>query len=1619
MCLLRLPGSYGGGAESAAHWRLAAAVLSILSISEPSCAVAAGSGSGATTEVVRPHLRWAQTNTTVFITVEVPRLFSCAEDKLVSLHGELGIDRITVSAHCDERSETASSDATSTSADGDVGTFRWNLELREDLVPEASRMDRLSSGGLLFVVRKLIEHRWDQLLWDFDEGLAVVSKDWKREDRNLPEEDEVELPRAQNIRQLTLEKLRDVASRSVLVVAMRFPWCTLCEEKDKAFVKATKIVGSKMGYEGIVYGALNLREEKAAARKFGVASCKKDCPLHVFKPDEPLEEPYEIEMQLLYEMDEYSMMTDPMAGAPGHTPKGQNVKPNFDRFEQDLSRLMSPAVTDVRSAEELRQFRRTWDNVVVGTGINRTEFRLTARRLRGEAAFAWAEDASLLNSSARATSSGGTDASAAASEAGVELWASAAPPEKSPLSYDGQLAPLSIDDLDLFVRVHDQPLILNYSWELKNKLESIGLPVAMLWLNFSDSNSTNVTQKAMKAFESLCARRRGRNRTHHVLCCFQNEAYAYYQREFGTHDPYPYPFFGLAKKLGYGEGDRFGYPFEEPVNESARTFFSTPKRASQQLSSWITRVLAGRVPPSHESGLMPEQPKWIRGQVQEIVWNTYQKEVNRSTEDILIELWDDQRKKAHVADATMRMVASAVKDYSTLKVVRMETSQNYVPPVFGRKQFSKDTEYYWVPPSITTSEWTPELPVKYTGAMPATPERLLRFFKKYSLAHWSLKEALEIISDLQPEVMGQAEAVQREDDHRDHEKQQMIQKMMSTLKKEKGLVDVGEVMGLKKAAEKMGTQDDKSKEKKEKKSKKSSSKSAGKSEQEEAAAQEKRRDAQRKKLKKEEEKLRKLEQKEKEKRKLRREADKKRKEKKQKEEAEFKRWEEKERERKKRKAEKLREERALAPTTPFFSWGQLKDQVHVSISVPKLNASALNVTLKDDAVAVHARDQRNRSFILEFELREFVVVENSSWALRYSAENPLDPKPDGITLTLGKVLAHRWDRLAQKSAAVKQFMRKDWVQDDSELEEEEEVELPSGNNIKKVTAVALAKLSNSTPMVVAALRFPWCDKCNEKDKYFAKAGRTIRDKEHLSKVTFAVVDVREEKHFGRMHNATCDDQCNLLIFKQDEPNEPYVVPGRRYAEEIQIDCYKHLLPVVSIVDDKDMFDRLNSAFETAIVGFFFGSKEEDAWYVRFKAVARQLRGHALFGAVFGGREPREFGIDHDATPSQTGEESHDGADASTNTARPLVLLFKPKEQRHVEFTGELTLSKLTHFSRVLSLPLLSTYEFEHRQKYQELKVPLGMMWLDGQNPDCEENVWAKEIVHRLALRFSGHLVFVMLNGTRDGLLMRPMALDPRKVPTFGISSSEEQDSQKFGFDMQVHTKEKLKSFWADRNGTFDRLEAFCASFLDGTLEQSHESAELPPSYRWPGPGFVHEVVWKSFRESVYRTEHDILLELYSPMRPQHRTYLTVLDLVAEALKELTGVKIVRMDTANNYVLPEFGLTDKEKASTFYFLGAAPERHRRPKRFGGKGGKAEALPEKLIRFVHRETRDHFQWDVGERVTWVNREAQKRIKRLRALEKDYEKKMQEEWMQKEMEEFERYKRLGKFDNLPPMG
>ena len=64
----------------------------------------------------------------------------------------------------------------------------------------------------------------------------------------------------------------------------------------------------------------------------------------------------------------------------------------------------------------------------------------------------------------------------------------------------------------------------------------------------------------------------------------------------------------------------------------------------------------------------------------------------------------------------------------------------------------------------------------------------------------------------------------------------------------------------------------------------------------------------------------------------------------------------------------------------------------------------------------------------------------------------------------------------------------------------------------------------------------------------------------------------------------CTTSKNMrLLFKcaacQCMENVP---PPTRYVEEIQIDCYKHLLQVVSIVDDKDLQHTLPTLFKPTV-----------------------------------------------------------------------------------------------------------------------------------------------------------------------------------------------------------------------------------------------------------------------------------------------------------------------------------------------------------------------------------------------------------------------------------------------------
>lgn len=56
------------------------------------------------------------------------------------------------------------------------------------------------------------------------------------------------------------------------------------------------------------------------------------------------------------------------------------------------------------------------------------------------------------------------------------------------------------------------------------------------------------------------------------------------------------------------------------------------------------------------------------------------------------------------------------KNWSVAQANSLQVSTG--APCFDASQqprFSKETEYYWIPPSLATGEWTPTDPVRYAG----------------------------------------------------------------------------------------------------------------------------------------------------------------------------------------------------------------------------------------------------------------------------------------------------------------------------------------------------------------------------------------------------------------------------------------------------------------------------------------------------------------------------------------------------------------------------------------------------------------------------------------------------------------------------------------------------------------------------------------------------------------------------------------------------------------------------------------------------------------------------------------------------------------------------------------
>jgi len=562
---------------------------------------------------------------------------------------------------------------------------------------------------------------------------------------------------------------------------------------------------------------------------------------------------------------------------------------------------------------------------------------------------------------------------------------------------------------------------------------------------------------------------------------------------------------------------------------------------------------------------------------------------------------------------------------------------------------------------------------------------------------------------------------------------------------------------------------------------------------------------------------------------------------------------------------------AKKPSLPRFKWGQSKEQIYLSVMVRDLDRDSVEASLPSPGeFRFRAKTVKGEEYALDLELREDVKVsDNLKWELAARS----DKWGTATFCILNKANEHRWDLLVTEPKKYKNLLDKDWTREDQKLEPEEELPYVEDNSqyLMALTSKNKQKTLEKFGTVLVNVRYPWCSQCKSQDDAFIKAAKAAKAKgkkdAKWKKVAFAVLDAREERKLARDLGAKCDYTCEYRVYT-DPKEEPETLKAQWSETELLSHLEKRLTPAVQILKDPSEAAPLKQTNTTCLGRFASEASPEFAIY---KKVARLMRGQAIFAATSGEAAPLE--------------------------------LWPHKQNFSFKFEGSWqdNGTVLHEWVKPRSIPLLQEYDWQLRETYVQLNLPLAKIWIDDkdQNPSFDKIV--RHAVRRTAKRFIGKIAFVEVKKSTYSYELRDFGLNqPEVYPAFGIASNASYDALKYGFDITTDVAESAEAFWRDADKASDKLVSFCEQVLAGTWPQAHESAALQTNWT---KGAVKKLVWKSYKE-ITSPEKPLLLELYGKYRADHpkkekeaQHLATVLDGVVDSFA------VASYDTGDNYIPP--------------------------------------------------------------------------------------------------------------------
>lgn len=377
---------------------------------------------------------------------------------------------------------------------------------------------------------------------------------------------------------------------------------------------------------------------------------------------------------------------------------------------------------------------------------------------------------------------------------------------------------------------------------------------------------------------------------------------------------------------------------------------------------------------------------------------------------------------------------------------------------------------------------------------------------------------------------------------------------------------------------------------------------------------------------------------------------------------------------------------------------------------------------------------------------------------------------------------------------------------------------------------------------------PWCGHCKQLAPEYAKAAKTLADRD--SNIKLGKVDATEESELAEEFGVR--GYPTLKFFRSGSPIE---YSGGRTADDIVSWLSKKTGPAAKELESVEAAEEFLKDNNVAVVGFF--GDRDSAEAKAFLATANSV-------------DDYPFAITKN-------EEVYKKYEASCGK----VILFKNFDEGKAVFDGTFDEASLKKFVVAQAMPLVVDFNHDSAQKIfgGEIKSHL-LMFLSKENGDFEKY---SEPSKEVAKKFREQILFVSINADEEdhGRILEFFGMKKEEVPSMRIIQLQE-DMAKFKPDSKDLSPESI--------------EAFVQKFLDGKLKQHLLSQELPED--WDKTS-VKTLVATNFDEIAFDKNKDVFVEFYAPWCGHCKQLAPIFDQLGDKFKDSETVVVAKIDSTAN------------------------------------------------------------------------------------------------------------------------